>query len=129
MSRYFFGSRGKGGRGGVATVGNYNFFTLQIATVVKKRILFRDMSLQFSLAAVLFLRKSSAACHWPWSRDRRSYLQKHSCEEIVMKNTMYPVAPVLCLNKFRRLPTGKRYQLQTVTVGEMANDLASSVES
>lgn len=62
MSRYFFGSRGKGG-GGVATVGNYNFFTLQIATVVKKRILFRDMSLQFSLAAVLFLRKSSAACH------------------------------------------------------------------
>jgi len=55
--------------------------------------------------------------------------KKNSSEEIVMKNTMYPVARVLCLNKFRRLPTGKRYHLQTVTVGEMANDLASSVES
>ena len=43
---------------------------------------------------------------------------------------MYPVARVLCLNKCQAIhPTGKKYQLQTVTVGEMANDLASSVES
>lgn len=51
-------------------------------------------------------------------------LQKRSCERFVMDLHNSPVALELCLNKFGRSPTGKRYQLRTrtVTVEEMAND-------
>lgn len=52
------------------------------------------------------------------------FLQKRSCERFVLDLHNSPVALELCLNKFGRSPTGKRYQLQTrtVTVEEMAND-------
>ena len=51
----------------------------------------------------------------------QEFLQKSSCGKFAINCMICPVALELCPNKFERLPTGKRYQLQTVTVEEMAN--------